>query len=81
MLGGAGGDIIPPGLTEVSGSQKCAVLIRNQPHHAETRSPKPGWGELAVIDSAFSCPAARIKLFFMASSVCLSGSQPRQETI
>lgn len=50
-------------------SESC-LRVRNvqglyvaQSCHAETRSLKRGWGELAVTDSTFSCPESESNCF------------------
>jgi len=77
---GRWGDSIPSGLRKLSGSQKCARLVGNPATSCWNTLLKRGRGEPQWL-TVVLLPRARIELLFMASSVCPSGSQPRQETI
>lgn len=74
-------DSIPSGLRKLSGSQKCAGLVRNPATSCWNTLLETGLGWAGSDWQCLLLPGVWIKLLFMASSVCRSGSQPRQETI
>lgn len=54
---------IPSGLRKLSGSQKCAGLVRNPATSCRNTLPESGPGWAAVTDSVFSCPEPESNCF------------------